>query len=121
MRVVILGAGPAGLAAAHSLDSELRVAVWCALWYSAAVLMGIAIGFVTRKGMHALGKSPLTGTVPFWSYLVFWPFHLQTWLYTTLHTYLALQHGVPVATEVAPGWWLGAVVRRQARRLRIRR
>jgi protein-tyrosine phosphatase len=42
-----------------------------------------------------------------WSYIVWAPFHLPTMLYTKFHTEHGKKHGIPVATEVLDGWWIG--------------
>ena len=79
----------------------------CMLWYSMAVHLLIASLFIWRRGEWIIGKSPLTGQVPLWSLIVWAPFHAPTWLYTAVHTWIGKQNGVPVANEVAPGWWIG--------------
>ena len=56
--------------------------------------------FLLRVGMPLIGKSAKTGQVPWWSYVLFWGFHLPTWLYTELHTRHSVHTGTPVATEV---------------------
>tara|TARA_B110001452_G_scaffold189981_1_gene160161 strand:- start:1286 stop:2011 length:726 start_codon:yes stop_codon:yes gene_type:complete len=93
--------------AARSVDDVERFLLWTALWYCAALQMIIAACFLLRVGMGMLGKSHRTGLVPSWSYVLFWGFHLPTWLYTYLHTKHSVAHGTPVATEVVPGWWIG--------------
>jgi len=75
------------------------------LWYAAAVNAAAVVGFVTRRGMAVLGKDVLTGRVPLWSYVAWWPFHLPTWLYTAVHS--SVSHGTPPASRVAPGWFIG--------------
>lgn len=94
----------------------------------------IAILFKTERGMSIIGKDPVKGTIPLWSYVVFWPFHLPTKLYTHIHTRASVYkthkgddddgtdddnskktkttkktvyETVPVASEVQPGWWVG--------------
>jgi len=57
--------------------------------------------------MTIIGKNPKTGKLPLWSYILWGGFHGPTFLYTLIHTELGKRHGVPVATEVLPGWWLG--------------
>lgn len=83
----------------------------CLLLGYASVVNGlIAFLFVTERGMMIIGKDPRTGTIPWWSYLIWCPFHVPTRLYTHLHTwYGKYLHTppVPVATEVQPGWWIG--------------
>ncbi|EOD40683.1 hypothetical protein EMIHUDRAFT_454156 [Emiliania huxleyi CCMP1516] len=77
------------------------------LVYSAATHGLFAGLFVARVGMGILGKQRAAGVVPWWSYLVWAPFHSFTYLYTYFHTLHSEAHGTPVATEVAPGWWIG--------------
>ena len=71
------------------------------LWYSALLHAIITSLFLLRRGEWLIGKRPVTGEVPFWSLVVFAPFHLPTYLYTLVHHRLS---SVPVASEVAPGW-----------------
>jgi hypothetical protein len=86
--------------------------------YSAAVNGMIAVLFKLERGMGLIGKNKKTGQIPTWSYIVYFPFHVPTMLYTYIHTI----HGstkvktpdgetkkvkVPVASEVQPGWWVG--------------
>ena len=92
---------------ARSIDSEARFIAWSAFWYCAVLHALIAACFVLRVGMPLIGKSTRTGQVPWWSYVIFWGFHLPTWLYTDLHTRHSVSRGTPVATEVVPGWWIG--------------
>lgn len=78
------------------------------LWYSALTHLLISLFFMTCRGQWVIGKSAVTGQVPLWSLVVWAAFHLPTWLYTLVHTELGDKGGgVPVASEVAPGWWLG--------------
>ena len=92
---------------ARSIDSEAQFIAWSAFWYCAILHALIAACFVLRVGMPLIGKSAKTGQVPWWSYVIFWGFHLPTWLYTDLHTRHSVSTGTPVATEVVPGWWIG--------------
>ncbi|VEU41005.1 unnamed protein product [Pseudo-nitzschia multistriata] len=79
------------------------------LGYSAVINGVIAILFKSERGMRIIGKDQTKGKIPLWSYLVFFPFHLPTILYTHVHTLTGKSHNppVPVATEVQPGWWVG--------------
>ncbi|KAG7357053.1 dual specificity phosphatase [Nitzschia inconspicua] len=90
------------------------------LGYSTIVNGMIAILFKTERGMSIIGKNKTTGEIPMWSYLVFFPFHIPTLLYTHVHTRMgvyksaeskdgkAKYNPVPVASEVqkgcAPTW-----------------
>ena len=58
------------------------------LGYSTLINGAIAILFKTEKGMSLIGKNRSTGTIPMWSYIVFFPFHIPTILYTKIHTQL---------------------------------
>eukprot|EP00967_Tisochrysis_lutea_P043107 scaffold52055_cov39-Tisochrysis_lutea.AAC.4 len=92
----------------HIGPDEDRVAPWRALLVYSALIHGLFAGlFVLQSGMQLLGKSMETGTLPWWSYLLWWPFHTFSWLYTYMHTIQSERHGIPVASEVAPGWWIG--------------
>mmetsp|Transcript_32801 Transcript_32801/g.104504 ORF Transcript_32801/g.104504 Transcript_32801/m.104504 type:complete len:255 (+) Transcript_32801:89-853(+) len=88
-------------------DGERIMPLRSLLVYSAATHGLFAGLFVARVGMGILGKQRAAGVVPWWSYLVWAPFHSFTYLYTYFHTLHSEAHGTPVATEVAPGWWIG--------------
>mmetsp|Transcript_8012 Transcript_8012/g.17238 ORF Transcript_8012/g.17238 Transcript_8012/m.17238 type:complete len:266 (+) Transcript_8012:79-876(+) len=78
--------------------------------YSALINGVIAILFKSERGMIIIGKDKTTGRIPLWSYLVFFPFHFPTLIYTHVHTWAGKaihKPPVPVATEVQPGWWVG--------------
>jgi protein-tyrosine phosphatase len=86
--------------------------------YSAVVNGVIAVLFKMEFGMHILGKDKKTGQIPRWSYIVFFPFHIPTLIYTHIHTLYCthktkdkdgkvVYENVPVASEVQPGWWVG--------------
>eukprot|EP00667_Euglena_gracilis_P020309 EG_transcript_21945 len=67
----------------------------------------IALLFQLQRGMFVLGKNPVTGQIPWWSYLLWAGFHLPTTIYTRLHHAVGKRRGVPAATEVAKGFWVG--------------
>lgn len=86
--------------------------------YSCVLNGTIAILFKLNKGMGLIGKDRKTGQIPLWSYLLYFPFHLPTILYTEIHTRTGKMKmkgedgkikkvSVPVASEVQPGWWVG--------------
>lgn len=79
------------------------------LGYSAVLNGVIAVLFKSERAMFIIGKDPTTGAIPLWSYLVYFPFHIPTKLYTHIHTWTGKKKkkAVPVATEVQPGWWVG--------------
>uniref|UniRef100_A0A7S1GLN7 Tyrosine specific protein phosphatases domain-containing protein n=1 Tax=Cyclophora tenuis TaxID=216820 RepID=A0A7S1GLN7_CYCTE len=95
-----------------------KVAATVVLGYSALINGAIAVLFKMERGMGLLGKDRVTGKIPAWSYVVFFPFHLPTLLYTHIHTRHSKMKAtnakgekekvlVPVASEVKPGWWVG--------------
>ena len=63
--------------------------------------------FVANRGTSLLGKDPKTGRSPLAYYVAWCGFVVPTWIYTKVHTVLGKRHGVPEATEVVDGWWLG--------------
>ncbi|KAL3816013.1 hypothetical protein ACHAXA_010784 [Cyclostephanos tholiformis] len=106
------------------LGPLLRLGTASVLGYSAVVNGAIAIMFRLRRGMSLVGKDRMEGTIPLWSYVVLFPFHLPTYAYTYFHTKYGTMkpHSkapqskpvkkvekvtVPVASEVQPGWWVG--------------
>lgn len=74
--------------------------------YSAFLNGVIAVLFKLEWGMGLIGKNKTNGQIPLWSYILFFPFHIPTLLYTHIHTRMH-QKKVPVASEVLPGWWVG--------------
>lgn len=79
------------------------------LMYGSLVNGFICALFVSRVqiGAELFGKDPATGAIPLWSYVLWSGFHVPTHLYTWAHQQICASHGVPVATEVLPGWWIG--------------
>jgi protein-tyrosine phosphatase len=84
---------------------ELAVVPLLPTWWWPLHLWGAGVTLVVGLAVAArwtplLGKR-VDGTVPWWSYLLFWPWHLvvraSAWWFR--------RDGV--LTEVAPGWWLG--------------
>lgn len=100
-------------------DIHLMTAITAlSLGYSTIINALIAVLFKAEYGMELIGKNRATGTIPLWSYIVLFPFHLPTRLYTYLHTVLGKKkidtaadgspvYKVPVASQVQPGWWVG--------------
>jgi hypothetical protein len=109
--------GEATRSVVRSASLASRVIPALALGYSTLLNGAIAILFKLERGMFIIGKNRKTGEIPTWSYVVFFPFHLPTILYTTIHTNIGTQsidkdgktivEVVPVASEVQPGWWIG--------------
>ena len=91
--------------------SLLRVLPTLALGYSTVLNGFIAVLFKSEWGMGLLGKDPRNGNIPLWSYIIFFPFHIPTKLYTHIHKshdqHKKKEKRVPVASEVQPGWWVG--------------
>mmetsp|Transcript_19929 Transcript_19929/g.28823 ORF Transcript_19929/g.28823 Transcript_19929/m.28823 type:complete len:285 (-) Transcript_19929:235-1089(-) len=89
------------------------------LGYSALINGVIAALFKLEMGMGMIGKDKTTGKIPLWSYIIFFPFHFPSLLYTEIHTRIGKMKvldettgkikkiPVPVASEVQPGWWVG--------------
>lgn len=117
-----LSQGARGLAATSTAPTS-SLPLWRLLpgvmfGYSALVNGAIAVLFKLKRGMSIIGKDPKTGEIPLWSYVVFFPFHFPSMLYTHVHTRLGTEkikmpngeirkEVVPVASEVQPGWWVG--------------
>lgn len=93
--------------AAYKWNSETAQIYTIIATYVCGVNALIALLFIRNQGMSIIGKDSKTGKLPLWSYLLFAGFHIPTYFYTWLHTELGLRAGVPVATEVVKGWWLG--------------
>lgn len=79
------------------------------LKYSYLLNGTIACLFKLEKGMTLIGKNSKTGQIPFWSYVLYFPFHLPSILYTKIHARndRKKKKPVPTASEVQPGWWVG--------------
>ena len=109
--------GQASRSLVQSATLMSRVLPVLVLGYSTLLNGTIAILFKLERGMFLLGKNRVTGEIPTWSYLLFFPFHIPTILYTYVHTKIGTQvvekdgkkteEVVPVASEVQPGWWIG--------------
>jgi protein-tyrosine phosphatase len=100
-----------------------RVSFWKALpalvlGYSTVLNGLLATFFKMEVFMGLIGKNRKTGQIPTLSYVVFFPFHVPTRLYTFVHTRLSTykvkrpdgtiaREIVPVASECQPGWWVG--------------
>ena len=68
--------------------------------------------FVATPSLLILPPHPQdqkTGKIPLLSYLLFFPFHIPTILYTYIHTVLGLTHGVKYGDDVlsGEGYWVG--------------
>jgi protein-tyrosine phosphatase len=114
-----MAASSRGLAATSAISLPLwRTIPAMVMGYSTIVNGAIAVMFKLKRGMSVIGKDDKTGTIPLWSYAVFFPFHFPSILYTHVHTKLGTtevitpngerkRQVVPVASEVQPGWWVG--------------
>merc|ERR1719473_2452579 len=111
MKYVALSATCAGCATffrpAEASSSPMDLVMINLLWYGAVVNAFITFCMVARRWEWILGKDLMTGSIPFWSYLLFAAFFAPSWLYTWIHAAISERHGVPVASEVVPGWWIG--------------
>lgn len=90
--------------------SSWRLLAAAILGYSAFVNGIVSALFRLKSGMFLIGKDPVTGKIPLWSYVIYFPFHLPTWFYTAVMKkgiISKLSNPVPVATEVQDGWWVG--------------
>ena len=114
----LLASGSNSTATASNANLPLwRAIPALVLGYSTFLNGLIAVLFKLEVGMGLIGKNKKTGNIPTWSYVLFFPFHIPTLIYTHIHT-LAGTHKVekdgkmvsevvPVASEVQPGWWVG--------------
>ena len=101
----------------YTMGRVLQSLLLLSLGYSAILNGLIAILFKLEAGMEIIGKNKTTGEIPWWSYAIFFPFHLPSMLYTYIHLEYGthkvekdgkqIQEEVPQASEVQPGWWLG--------------
>ena len=91
------------LAALPAATPSITLAAVLLLIWSALVHALITSLFLLRRGQWLLGKRA-DGVVPLWSLVLWGAFHAPTWLYTAVHHALSSK---PVASEVAPGWWIG--------------
>jgi protein-tyrosine phosphatase len=91
--------------------SNLRLGIAATLKYSAILNGTIALLFKAEIGMGLVGKNSTTGQIPLWSYLLYFPFHLPSILYTRIHAAQDRKKDVPVpvASEVQPGWYVGGM------------
>ncbi len=89
--------------------SALRLGAAAVLKYSAFLNGTIACLFKAEVGMKLIGKSSQTGQIPLWSYILYFPFHLPSILYTRVHFNNDQKKKTPVppASEVQPGWYVG--------------
>jgi protein-tyrosine phosphatase len=70
----------------NGLVSLFRLGLASILGYSTLINGAIAILFKTRRGMSLVGKNRTDGTIPLWSYVILFPFHIPTVAYTYIHT-----------------------------------
>jgi len=91
----------------NTLGMLALLPVYLALWHVCLVNAMVFCLFNLRMGMDILGKDAKTGQIPLWSYLLFPGFFIPTFCYTRISRIDDGKKGVPVATEVHPGWFLG--------------
>jgi len=121
-RGIFRGTGAAASTAGGGYENGQDVSLWRAipsliLGYSTLLNGAIAVLFKLEVGTWLVGKNRKTGDIPTWSYVVFFPFHFPSMLYTHIHTLTGKQkiekegkifiEVVPYASEVQPGWWVG--------------
>lgn len=101
---------PSSIAKALTADN-VRIASAALLKYSTILNGTIAVLFKAEAGMGLVGKNSKTGQIPWWSYLLYAPFHFPSILYTRLGDFKDSKKKppVPVATEVQPGWYVGGM------------
>jgi protein-tyrosine phosphatase len=86
---------------------EAIVAPWLPTWWlpvhvwatTVTAIVGVA---VLLRYTSLLGKQT-TGEIPWWSWFIWWPWHLAA--HTSAWWFRG--RGAPPFTEVHPGWWLG--------------
>ena len=117
-----------------SIMPLLRLGTATVLSYSTILNGAIAVMFKLKRGMGLIGKDKIKGTIPLWSYILWFPFHIPTYAYTYVHTKMGRMKPlakdseskkddkvakvpVPVASEVQPGWWDGSPTWMVGRRL----
>mmetsp|Transcript_18633 Transcript_18633/g.25948 ORF Transcript_18633/g.25948 Transcript_18633/m.25948 type:complete len:183 (+) Transcript_18633:208-756(+) len=71
------------------------------------ILMGV-LGML-RVGNNILGKDKISGQIPAWSYVVFWPFHLINHVLVRLRYFRETSRGNPPAHEVLKNLWVGNI------------
>lgn len=105
--------------ATETSQSLVKMLPAVVMGYSAVLNGAIAVLFKLEWGMGIIGKDKTTGQIPLWSYVIFFPFHLPTILYTKVHAQISRSKDpdpktgemkyqrVPPASEVQKGWWVG--------------
>lgn len=91
--------------------TELKIVAAAILKYSTILNGTIAALFKAEVGMGLIGKDPATGQIPLWSYILYFPFHLPSILYTRIHAAKDRKKKppVPTASEVQDGWYVGGM------------
>ena len=79
----------------------------CILGYSTILNGLIAVLFKLEVGMKLIGKDRTNGQIPFWSKVIYFPFHIPTRIYTYMHSLQDKKKKIPTASEVQPGWYVG--------------
>ncbi len=105
--------------ASESSGSIVKMLPAIVMGYSTILNGAIALLFKLESGMGIIGKDNISGQIPLWSYMLFFPFHIPTILYTKIHAQISRAKApdpktgemksqpVPAASEVQKGWWVG--------------
>lgn len=95
----------------HDSKSILTYTSAAILKYSSFLNGAIACLFKLERGMKLIGKNSQTGQIPLWSYVLYFPFHIPSIIYTKIHARndKKKKTPVPTASEVQPGWWVGGM------------
>lgn len=104
-----IGVGSIYAYGARSLRSSHREGQWVepltlALTYGCVVHWIIAVLVFNKKWAWLIGKDLRRGTLPLWSWLVWWPFHFTNRFFARLARNC---RGVEAATEIYPGFYVG--------------
>ena len=85
-----------------SLMPLVRLGTASVLSYSTVLNGAIAVMFKLRRGMSLIGKDRIKGTIPLWSYVLYFPFHIPTLAYTYIHTKLGRMKPYPNEGDEQP-------------------
>mmetsp|Transcript_51432 Transcript_51432/g.61893 ORF Transcript_51432/g.61893 Transcript_51432/m.61893 type:complete len:282 (-) Transcript_51432:549-1394(-) len=115
-RALLMSSGPGSSSGGQVSEGSLSLSTWRLvgagiLGYSALLNGSIAVMFKMARGMKLIGKDSKTGSIPLWSYILYFPFHIPTIMYTYVHMKKDKmkkgEKAVPMASEVQPGWYVG--------------
>jgi len=97
-----------GLYGVSKLLPEWPHSVQWPIWYAIANLVFLSACFAARIFNSIIGKNVVTGKLPLWSYIVFWPFHATNFIAILAKRFFFRRH-VPFASEIRPGLWIGGL------------